>query len=94
MWGPGGWGGSPVSAFSPLDPEGVWPCAAPIAVSQLSDCGSYLVLACEDGVLTLWDLAEGEPRPCPAPGCISGYRDSGGGSELPQALGLLSAPLL
>ncbi|XP_054569283.1 WD repeat-containing protein 93 isoform X1 [Eptesicus fuscus] len=44
-----------------VDPEGVWPCAAPIAVSQLSDCGSYLVLACEDGVLTLWDLAEGLP---------------------------------
>ncbi|KAB0396776.1 hypothetical protein E2I00_007793, partial [Balaenoptera physalus] len=41
------------------DPEGVWPCAAPIAVSQLSGCYSYLVLACEDGVLTLWDLAEG-----------------------------------
>ncbi|XP_025775483.1 WD repeat-containing protein 93 isoform X2 [Puma concolor] len=40
------------------DPEGVWPCAAPIAVSQLSCCCSYLVLACEDGVLTLWDLAE------------------------------------
>lgn len=48
-----------------LDPEGVWPCASPIAASQLSDCGSYLVLACEDGVLTLWDLAEGEPHPCP-----------------------------
>ncbi|KAM7048661.1 WD repeat-containing protein 93 isoform 1-T3 [Molossus nigricans] len=55
------------------DPEGVWPCAAPIAVSQLSSCCSYLVLACEDGVLTLWDLAEGFPlgvialpegRPC------------------------------
>lgn len=46
---------------SPLDPEGVWPCAAPIAVSQLSSSSSYLVLACEDGVLTLWDLAEGEP---------------------------------
>uniref|UniRef100_G1PJP7 WD repeat domain 93 n=1 Tax=Myotis lucifugus TaxID=59463 RepID=G1PJP7_MYOLU len=44
-----------------VDPEGVWPCAAPIALSQLSDCGSYLVLACEDGVLTLWDLAEGLP---------------------------------
>ncbi|XP_053079539.1 WD repeat-containing protein 93 isoform X3 [Acinonyx jubatus] len=43
------------------DPEGVWPCAAPIAVSQLSCCCSYLVLACEDGVLTLWDLAEGFP---------------------------------
>ncbi|XP_066096588.1 WD repeat-containing protein 93 isoform X3 [Saccopteryx bilineata] len=41
-----------------VDPEGVWPCAAPIAVSQLSPCCSYLVLACEDGVLTLWDLAE------------------------------------
>ncbi|XP_060473641.2 WD repeat-containing protein 93 isoform X3 [Panthera onca] len=43
------------------DPEGAWPCAAPIAVSQLSCCCSYLVLACEDGVLTLWDLAEGFP---------------------------------
>ncbi|XP_054306361.1 WD repeat-containing protein 93 isoform X4 [Pongo pygmaeus] len=43
------------------DPEGVWPCAAPIAVSQLSCCSSYLVLACEDGVLTLWDLAKGFP---------------------------------
>ncbi|XP_045417667.1 WD repeat-containing protein 93 [Lemur catta] len=44
-----------------VDPEGVWPCAAPIAVSQLSCSSSYLVLACEDGVLTLWDLAEGFP---------------------------------
>ncbi|XP_010376928.1 WD repeat-containing protein 93 isoform X1 [Rhinopithecus roxellana] len=43
------------------DPEGVWPCAAPIAVSQLSCSSSYLVLACEDGVLTLWDLAKGFP---------------------------------
>ncbi|CAK6442437.1 unnamed protein product [Pipistrellus nathusii] len=42
-----------------VDPEGVWPCAAPIVASQLTDCGSYLVLACEDGVLTLWDLAKG-----------------------------------
>lgn len=41
----------------------MWPCAAPIALSQLSGCGSYLVLACEDGVLTLWDMAKGEPRP-------------------------------
>ena len=45
----------------PADPEGVWPCAAPIAVSQLSYTCSYLLIACEDGVLTLWDLAEGEP---------------------------------
>ncbi|XP_076980295.1 WD repeat-containing protein 93 isoform X2 [Tamandua tetradactyla] len=43
------------------DPESVWPCAAPIAVSNLSCCGSYLVLACEDGVLTLWDLSKGFP---------------------------------
>lgn len=41
------------------DPEGVWPCAAPIVGSQLSPCSSYLVLACEDGVLSLWDLAQG-----------------------------------
>ncbi|KAM5291588.1 WD repeat-containing protein 93 isoform 2-T2 [Glossophaga mutica] len=44
-----------------VEPESVWPCAAPIAQSQLSSCGSYLVLACEDGVLTLWDLAKGFP---------------------------------
>ncbi|XP_045669172.1 WD repeat-containing protein 93 isoform X3 [Ursus americanus] len=44
-----------------VDPEAVWPCAAPIAVSQLSCTCAYLVLACEDGVLTLWDLAEGFP---------------------------------
>ena len=49
-------------ASSPLDPEGVWPCAAPIVGSQLSPCSSYLVLACEDGVLSLWDLAQGKPR--------------------------------
>ncbi|XP_062946887.1 WD repeat-containing protein 93 [Cynocephalus volans] len=44
-----------------IDPEGVWPCAAPIAASRLSCSSSYLVLACEDGVLTLWDLAKGFP---------------------------------
>ncbi|XP_073918260.1 WD repeat-containing protein 93 [Castor canadensis] len=44
-----------------VDPESVWPCAAPIAVSQLGVSSSYLVLACEDGVLMLWDLAEGFP---------------------------------
>ncbi|XP_005077847.1 WD repeat-containing protein 93 isoform X2 [Mesocricetus auratus] len=41
------------------DCENVWPCAAPIAVSQISSNSSYLVLACEDGVLILWDLAQG-----------------------------------
>jgi hypothetical protein len=53
--------GSIVSVSSPADPESVWPCAAPIAVSQLGVSSSYLVLACEDGVLMLWDPAEGEP---------------------------------
>ena len=43
----------------------MWPCAAPIAVSRLSYSCSYLVLACEDGVLTVWDMAEGEPPPLP-----------------------------
>nr|KAF6412270.1 WD repeat domain 93 [Rousettus aegyptiacus] len=43
-----------------VDPEGVWPFAAPIAVSKLSNSCSYLVLACEDGVLTVWDMAEGQ----------------------------------
>ncbi|XP_059035984.1 WD repeat-containing protein 93 isoform X1 [Mustela lutreola] len=44
-----------------VDPESVWPCAAPITVSQLSCTCTYLALACEDGVLTLLDLAEGFP---------------------------------
>ncbi|XP_006885285.1 PREDICTED: WD repeat-containing protein 93 [Elephantulus edwardii] len=44
-----------------VDPEGVWPCAAPIVASALSFSCSFLVLACEDGVLTLWDLNEGFP---------------------------------
>ncbi|XP_007943372.1 WD repeat-containing protein 93-like, partial [Orycteropus afer afer] len=44
-----------------VDPEGVWPCAAPIVASALSFSCSYLVLACEDGVLTLWDMAVGFP---------------------------------
>ncbi|KAL6047423.1 hypothetical protein STEG23_011004 [Scotinomys teguina] len=41
------------------DCDNVWPCAAPIAVSQTSSSSSFLVLACEDGVLILWDLAQG-----------------------------------
>ncbi|XP_012861933.2 WD repeat-containing protein 93 [Echinops telfairi] len=44
-----------------VDPEGVWPCAAPIVASAVSSSYSDLVLACEDGVLTLWNLAEGFP---------------------------------
>lgn len=59
--------GQPVSSVLPAEPEGVWPCAAPIAASRLSCSSSYLVLACEDGVLTLWDVAEGEPPFSPAP---------------------------
>ncbi|XP_026640237.1 WD repeat-containing protein 93 [Microtus ochrogaster] len=41
------------------DCENVWPCAARITVSQISSSSSYLALACEDGVLILWNLAEG-----------------------------------
>ncbi|KAM6202407.1 WD repeat-containing protein 93 [Rhynchocyon petersi] len=44
-----------------VDPEGVWPCAAPIVASAVSISSSHLVLACEDGVLTLWDLSKGFP---------------------------------
>ncbi|XP_068954705.1 WD repeat-containing protein 93-like [Petaurus breviceps papuanus] len=40
-------------------PDGVWPTAAPITNSAVSPCTSYLVLACEDGVITLWDRAHG-----------------------------------
>ncbi|KAI5943481.1 WD repeat-containing protein 93 [Manis javanica] len=60
------WTGSHSFFLYPLnwalkDPEGVWPCAAPITASRLSYSCSHLVLACEDGVLTLWDLADGLP---------------------------------
>ncbi|XP_060223389.1 WD repeat-containing protein 93 [Meriones unguiculatus] len=41
------------------DCENVWPCAAPIVVSQISSFSSFLALACEDGVLILWDMAQG-----------------------------------
>ncbi|XP_031242940.1 WD repeat-containing protein 93 isoform X2 [Mastomys coucha] len=41
------------------DYENVWPCAAPIVMSQISSFSSYLALVCEDGVLILWDLAQG-----------------------------------
>ncbi|KAM9060942.1 WD repeat-containing protein 93 isoform X1 [Sarcophilus harrisii] len=40
-------------------PDGVWPTAAPITNSVISACTSYLLLACEDGVITLWDRAQG-----------------------------------
>ncbi|XP_074090195.1 WD repeat-containing protein 93 isoform X2 [Macrotis lagotis] len=40
-------------------PDGVWPTAAPITNSAFSPCTSYLLLACEDGVLMLWDRANG-----------------------------------
>lgn len=53
-------GAGPGKCFFPLDCENVWPCAAPIAVSQISSSSSYLALACEDGMLILWDLAQGE----------------------------------
>lgn len=53
-------GAEPGKCFFPLDCENVWPCAAPIAVSQISSSSSYLALACEDGMLILWDLAQGE----------------------------------
>lgn len=72
----------------PLDPEGVWPCAAPITASRLSYSCSHLVLACEDGVLTLWDLADGEPPPLPD--TRLGLRGRGPGSSgTPIMLGLL-----
>lgn len=52
--------GSLANDLLPLDCENVWPCAAPIAVSQISSFSSFLALACEDGVLILWDVARGE----------------------------------
>ncbi|KAI5237313.1 Wd Repeat-Containing Protein 93 [Manis pentadactyla] len=60
------WTGSHSFFLCPLnraleDPEGVWPCAAPITASRLSYSSPHLALACEDGVLTLWDLADGLP---------------------------------
>lgn len=38
----------------------MWPFAAPITMSQLNQTCTYLMVACEDGVLTLWDVQEGE----------------------------------
>lgn len=76
---------------SPPEPESVWPCAAPIALSQLSSCGSYMVLACEDGVLTLWNLAKGEPLPRPA---AWGAPWARGGAGFLLALGCLGVALL
>lgn len=52
--------GSLTNGLLPLDYENVWPCAAPIVMSQISSFSSYLALVCEDGVLILWDLAQGE----------------------------------
>lgn len=53
-------GAGPGKCLFPLDCENVWPCAARITVSQISSSSSYLAIACEDGVLILWNLAEGE----------------------------------
>uniref|UniRef100_A0A8C8SVN2 WD repeat domain 93 n=1 Tax=Pelusios castaneus TaxID=367368 RepID=A0A8C8SVN2_9SAUR len=44
-----------------LKPDAVWPCAAPITCSAVTSCSSYLALACEDGMITVWDKCLGYP---------------------------------
>lgn len=51
------------SLDSDLKPDIVWPCAAPIICSAASLCSSYLAFACEDGVITVWDVSLGELSP-------------------------------
>ncbi|XP_054858639.1 WD repeat-containing protein 93 [Eublepharis macularius] len=46
---------------SDLKPDVVWPCAAPIVLSAVTPCSSYLAFACEDGVITVWDKTIGFP---------------------------------
>ncbi|XP_044518427.1 WD repeat-containing protein 93 [Gracilinanus agilis] len=44
---------------SDLKSEGVWPTASPIIKSAISPCSSFVILICEDGVITMWDRAQG-----------------------------------
>ncbi|NXK73812.1 WDR93 protein, partial [Amazona guildingii] len=46
---------------SDLNPDVVWPCAAPIVCSAVSSCSRYLALACEDAAITIWDKQLGYP---------------------------------
>ncbi|XP_030353260.1 WD repeat-containing protein 93 [Strigops habroptila] len=46
---------------SDLNPDVVWPCAAPIVCSAVSSCSRYLALACEDATITIWDKQLGYP---------------------------------
>nr|XP_005301744.1 WD repeat-containing protein 93 isoform X2 [Chrysemys picta bellii] len=56
-----------------LKPDTVWPCAAPITCSAVTSCSSYMALACEDGMITVWDRCLGFPLAVTAlpEGCLS-----------------------
>ncbi|KAM4037850.1 WD repeat-containing protein 93 isoform 2-T2 [Anomaloglossus baeobatrachus] len=43
-------------ADTDIRPDVVWPCAAPIKVSAISSCSSYLAFGLEDETLTVWDM--------------------------------------
>ncbi|XP_073509345.1 WD repeat-containing protein 93 isoform X2 [Phyllobates terribilis] len=43
-------------ADADIKPDVVWPCAAPIKVSAISSCSSYLAFGLEDETLTVWDM--------------------------------------
>ncbi|XP_007479397.1 WD repeat-containing protein 93 isoform X5 [Monodelphis domestica] len=45
-------------ADSDMKPEGVWPTASPIIKSAISPCSSFVILVCEDGVITMWNRAQ------------------------------------
>ncbi|XP_060116052.1 WD repeat-containing protein 93 [Heteronotia binoei] len=42
-------------------PDIIWPCAAPIVLSCVTPCSSYLAFVCEDGAITVWDKYLGFP---------------------------------
>lgn len=87
MLGRAGSVGSLANGLLSLDCENVWPCAAPIVVSQISSFSSYLALACEDGVLILWDLAQGESLSLPSTGhLLHLLRETPRAWEFPQLL--------
>uniref|UniRef100_A0A8C4W1R4 WD repeat domain 93 n=1 Tax=Gopherus evgoodei TaxID=1825980 RepID=A0A8C4W1R4_9SAUR len=56
-----------------IKPDTVWPCAAPITSSAVTSCSSYMALACEDGMITVWDRCLGFPLAVTAlpEGCLS-----------------------
>ncbi|XP_073424776.1 WD repeat-containing protein 93 isoform X1 [Dendrobates tinctorius] len=45
-------------ADTDMKPDVVWPCAAPIKVSAISSCSSYLAFGLEDETITVWGMKQ------------------------------------